>query len=391
MTLFGLLALGLLTGFSAYLGRRIGGAFPRFKALIWGLLAAQALLLPLSFTLMRAASRAPWQPFVSWPAYLLFGCSTLLFAGVASTDLLILLARLPDVVRRARGGAGADRFDPARRRLFAGVGYGATLALGAGATVLGYREARRLAAVVEIEVPIVGLPRSLVGLRVAQLSDVHIGPTITGEYLRAVVERVNALGVDLVAVTGDLMDGTVEALGAEVSIIGDLRSRHGTFFVTGNHEYYSGAEAWLEALRGYGLRTLVNEHVVLEHDGETVVVAGVTDLSAERMMPTHRSDPAAAIRGAPPAALRLLLAHQPRSALAAVTVEGGFHLQLSGHTHAGQYFPWTLLIGLVQPFAAGLNKLGEMWIYTNRGTGYWGPPNRMGVPAEITLLRLVSA
>jgi predicted MPP superfamily phosphohydrolase len=129
---------------------------------------------------------------------------------------------------------------------------------------------------------------------------------------------------------------------------------------------------------------------VLDHDGAPVVVAGVTDHSAARMMPAHASDAVAAARGAPPAPLRLLLAHQPRSAFAAAAT-GAFDLQLSGHTHGGQYVPWTFFIGLVQPFATGLHRLEKMWIYTSRGTGYWGPPIRLGSPAEITLLKMVPA
>ena len=186
-----------------------------------------------------------------------------------------------------------------------------------------------------------------------------------------------------------------------------LQSRHGTFFVTGNHEYYSGAHAWIVELRRLGLTVLMNEHVVLRHssdqdmgvvvdaqeDSATVallVLAGVADYSAHHFDPTHRSDPVLALLGAPTHALvRVLLAHQPRSAAAAALA--GFDLQLSGHTHGGQFWPWNLLVPLQQPFTAGLNKLESLWVYTSRGTGYWGPPKRFGAPSEITALRLVAA
>jgi len=135
---------------------------------------------------------------------------------------------------------------------------------------------------------------------------------------------------------------------------------------------------------------LMNEHAVLRHAGRALVVAGIADYSAHRFDPAHRSDPQRALAGAPAdAAARVLLAHQPRSA--APAAEAGFDLQLSGHTHGGQFLPWNFFVPLQQPFVTGLHRLGGMWVYVNRGTGYWGPPMRFGVPSEITLLRLVRA
>ena len=174
-----------------------------------------------------------------------------------------------------------------------------------------------------------------------------------------------------------------------------LKSTHGTFFVTGNHEYYSGAHAWIDELRRLGLTVLMNEHVVLRHgragqDPAQMVLAGVADFTAHHFDKAHRSDPAAAMRGAPvDATMRMLLAHQPRSAQAAS--DAGFDLQLSGHTHGGQFWPWNHFVQFQQPFTSGLNKVKDLWVYTNSGTGYWGPPKRFGVPSEITHLRLVAA
>jgi predicted MPP superfamily phosphohydrolase len=194
----------------------------------------------------------------------------------------------------------------------------------------------------------------------------------------------------MVAVTGDLVDGSVRELSAHVAPLAELQSRHGTFFVTGNHEYYSGAAPWVAELRRLGLRVLMNEHVVVRHEGAEMVVAGVTDFGAHHFDPAQRSDPQAALAGAPSAAgPRVLLAHQPRSAEAAE--RAGFDLQLSGHTHGGQFWPWNLFVPLQQPFTAGLNRLRRLWVYTSRGTGYWGPPKRFGAPSEITRLRLVGA
>jgi uncharacterized protein len=262
--------------------------------------------------------------------------------------------------------------------------------LALAATVLGVFNARRRAKVRAIDVPIAGLPASLHGFTIAQISDIHIGPTIKGSYLDAIVDAVNALGADMIAVTGDLVDGSVSQLAEHTQPLSRLSARHGAYFVTGNHEYYSGVRAWVAEIRRLGLRVLMNEHVVLRHGGESVVVGGVTDFGAHHYDPAHRSDPAAAMKGAPTdAAFRLLLAHQPRSAFAAMPA--GFDLQISGHTHGGQFVPWNFFVRLQQPFTAGLHRLGSLRVYISRGTGYWGPPIRLGAPSEITHLRLVAA
>ena len=256
-------------------------------------------------------------------------------------------------------------------------------------TVWGLINARRTARVVEVDVPIANLPASLHGFTIAQISDIHVGPTIKGDYLQSIVGAVNRLQADMVAVTGDLVDGSVAQLRSHVAPLGDLTSRHGTYFVTGNHEYYSGVTAWVTELRGLGVNVLLNEHVVLRHNDGELVVAGVTDHSGHHFDESHRSDPAAAIASAPDDVVRILLAHQPRSAAAAL--QAGFQLQLSGHTHGGQFWPWNFFVRLQQPFTAGLHRLQSLWVYTSRGTGYWGPPKRFGAPSEITHLRLVPA
>jgi predicted MPP superfamily phosphohydrolase len=175
-----------------------------------------------------------------------------------------------------------------------------------------------------------------------------------------------------------------------VAPLSGLRSRHGSFFVTGNHEYYAGAAPWLAEVRRLGIRVLLNEHVLIEQGGSTLVLAGVTDFMAHHFDPTHQSDPRAALAGAPSdAGARVLLAHQPRSATGAE--QAGFDLQLSGHTHGGQFLPWVFFVRFQQPFTAGLHRLGRLWVYVSRGTGYWGPPKRFGAPSEITRLRLVAA
>ena len=200
-------------------------------------------------------------------------------------------------------------------------------------TAIGYLMARRVAPVVAIDVPLAGLPDALEGFTIAQISDIHVGSTIKRKFVEAIVDRVNRLGADMVAITGDLVDGSVRELAHHTAPLGRLESRHGTYVVTGNHEYYSGAHAWIRELRRLGTRVLLNEHVVLEHDGARLTVAGVTDYSAHHFDASHRSDPRAAVAGAPAGAVKVLLAHQPRSARSAA--EAGYDLQLSGTRTAG--------------------------------------------------------
>ena len=259
-------------------------------------------------------------------------------------------------------------------------------ALAMFASAIGLFNARRLPAVREVELPIAGLPEALAGFAIVQISDLHVGATIRGPFVSAVVAAANRLRPDLIVVTGDMVDGSVAELREHTAPLGELRARHGVLAVTGNHEYYSGAAAWMEEFRRLGMKVLLNEHVVLRHGAAQLLVAGVADYSAHHFDPTHRSDPAQALHGAPhEAAPKVLLAHQPRSAAA----QAGFDLQLSGHTHGGQFLPWNFFVRLQQPYTAGLHRLGRLRVYVSRGTDYWGPPMRLGAPSEITRLRLV--
>lgn len=366
----------------AYVAWRVAPALGEGFGLAFGLAFAllmlgSAVLMPMTL-LARSVRSQPLADRLAWAGALAMGLFSSLFVLTLLRDVALLALAMANLVAPVGGLAGFERDSAAAVPL-----------LGLLATALGLWNARRTAAVVEVDVPIAGLPAALHGFTIAQISDIHVGPTIKAPYLRRIVDAVNRLRADMVAVTGDLVDGSVRELSAHVAPLGELQSRHGTFFVTGNHEYYSGAAGWVTELRRIGLRVLMNEHVVVRHDGADLVVAGVTDFSAHHFDPAQRSDPQAALAGAPQAAgTRVLLAHQPRSADAAE--RAGFDLQLSGHTHGGQFWPWNLFVPLQQPFTAGLNRLRRLWVYTSRGTGYWGPPKRFGAPSEITRLRLVS-
>jgi predicted MPP superfamily phosphohydrolase len=317
---------------------------------------------------------------VTWLGWAGMGLFSSIFVLTVSRELFLLIA------------LGAETMDPGLLSLVSFRRNSALVVvlLGFLITLLGFSNARRTAAVSRVTVPISNLPAALEGFQLVQISDIHIGPTIRGGYLRRIVSAVNQLQPDMVAITGDLVDGSVSELGPHVAPLAELVSRHGSYFVTGNHEYYSGAHSWIAELRRLGVTVLMNDHVVLKHDGALAVVAGVTDYSAAHFDPTHRSNPFAAIAGSPAdAGVKILLAHQPRSAPDAA--DAGFDLQLSGHTHGGQFMPWNFFVKLQQPFVAGLHRLRQLWVYTSRGTGYWGPPKRFGAPSEITLVTLVKA
>jgi predicted MPP superfamily phosphohydrolase len=375
-----------------YVGLRLLPALAGLSA-AWPLLLAALLLsaatMPLPFRAARPGRR-PLGEGWKWLGLLSMGWFSSLFVLTLVRDAGLVAGWLV-----ALAGGWAVDWPRAQAWSAAAVPLLATLV-----TLVGFFNARRVAGVVRVDVPIRDLPAGLEGFTIAQLSDIHVGPTIRRGYIQRIVDAVNALGADMVAITGDLVDGTVAELRDHVAPLAGLRARHGTFVVTGNHEYYAGAHAWVDELRRLGLRVLLNEHVVLQTrnvkgaqtDEEALdsalVVAGVTDYTAAHFDAAHASDPKRALHGAPPLVrTRLLLAHQPRSAPAAA--EAGYQLQISGHTHGGQFFPWNLFVPLQQPFTAGLHRLHQMWVYTSRGTGYWGPPKRFGAPSEITLLRLV--
>jgi uncharacterized protein len=370
--------LWLFLSLPGYLGWRLLSGLsigPVGIAVGIGLLIGCCLLIPLSMR-TRALQDRKFADRLAWVGLTAMGFFSSLFVLTLLRDVVLL---------------GAHPFlSGGQAHLWIERSAQVTLCLALFVTLAGMIVARRRPGIVEIKIPVVDLPLALHGFSIAQISDVHVGPTIKRGFVEGIVRRVNDLKVDMIAVTGDLVDGSVQHLSAHTAPLAGLSARHGAYFVTGNHEYYSGERAWTEEIRRLGLRVLKNEHVVLKHDGASLVLAGVTDYSAHHFDPAQRSDPAAALRGAPvDAGAKVLLAHQPSSAMAAA--EAGFDVQISGHTHGGQFWPWNLFIHFFQPFSSGLHRLKNLWIYVSRGTGYWGPPNRFGVPSEITRIRLVPA
>ncbi|HKU36977.1 MAG TPA: metallophosphoesterase [Polyangiales bacterium] len=350
---------------------------PAGLSLALALLLVSALLTPAPLLIRLAHLPERAADLLAWAGYLAMGVFSSVLVLCLLRDMLLAALWLWNAVHPASMDLDA------LRQLSALTVIGLSGAMSA----IGVVNARSLAAVVNVDVPITDLPRALDGFTIVQLSDIHVGPTIKRGYLNGIVNRVNGLNADLVTITGDVIDGPVERLRPHVEPLADLRSRHGTYCVTGNHEYYHGVDAWVHEWRRLGLNVLLNENSVLNHEGECLLIGGVTDYGAHHYHAAHRSDPTAAARTATPVALKVLLAHQPRTA--AVAADAGFDLQLSGHTHGGQFLPWNWFVPLQQPFVAGLKRFQTLWVYTSRGTGYWGPPLRFFAPSEITRLRLV--
>ena len=359
----------------------------------------------------------------SWMAYLWFGFIFTLFPLSVSRDILSILGNGIRKIKNLWLKGGLEKsakkssndtiqtvtnqtsgIDISRKDFLIKSNY-ALIASTAVMGGFGVNEARQLPKVYRTKIPIPGLPDHLVGFKIAQISDVHVGLLIDGKYLAEVVRRVNGLEPDIIAVTGDLMDGSVAQLRQETACLMDLVAARGKYFITGNHEYYSGVEEWLDEIDRLGIKTLMNTNEVIrdiskkrsgaqKSSEQNLVIAGVPD-HREGKSKGHIYDPVGALKGAQRDDIKILLAHQPVAV--DQSLEAGYHLQISGHTHGGQFFPYNMLVGLVYPYNAGLyshvgpNKDDKMWVYVNRGTGFWGPPLRLGVPAEITLLTLERA
>lgn len=288
----------------------------------------------------------------------------------------------PDPAARAAadGLASPDR----RQMLVRSLAGGAALTGGA-ASLVALRAGFDLTfPVVEVKIP--RLPPSLEGLTVVQLSDVHIGPVLGAPWLAPIVDKVNGLKPDLVVITGDLVDGSVRQLSEHVAPLGRLKARFGKYFVTGNHDFYSGADPWCAHLRQLGFRVLRNEIDAVGDGGGAIQLVGIDDyyttggLSVgRRLAPRIDRDRSS-----------ILLAHQPRSIGDAEAM--GVDLQISGHTHGGQIYPVAELVRITTPYVAGLYRHdAQTQIYVSRGTGFVGPPMRFAAPAEVTRLVLTRA
>ncbi len=348
---------------------------------------ATTALIALASILVLAPVLSRWVPGIgrpmAWPGFVWLGMMFFLAVALFGTDLLRLLAWLFGRV------SGHAVFDPSRRTLIARVFAGAALATVTGVTAAAVRAARRRVAVKRVEIILDRLPPAADGMRIVQLCDMHVGGLLSKNFVEEVVQTTNQLSPDVIAVVGDLVDGSVAQLGPAVAPMANLRARFGTFFVTGNHEYYSGVGPWTAELERIGMRVLRNQRVPVGTGEASFDVAGVPDHHAGRFPEDGPGeDVALTMRGRDPARAVVLLAHQPIAIHEAA--RHGVDLQLSGHTHGGQIWPWGALVRLQQPFVRGLHRIRDTQLYVSCGTGFWGPPMRLGAPAEITEIVLRS-
>ncbi len=269
-----------------------------------------------------------------------------------------------------------------RRTFFGMVG------ISAANVVFGVVSAARGPKLYNVTIPIKNLPDSFVGYKIVQISDLHVGPTIKRDYVERVKDMTNRLNPDMVALTGDLLDGTPDRIGNHLRPIADIQSKDGSFFVSGNHEYYWNYLSWEKFFREWGLIILENSSHTITRGHDRLSIIGLPDQTAQRFLGIA-VDIKKAMEDVPPLNKKILLAHRPH--VFDKNNDYNIDLQLSGHTHGGQFFPWNLIIAAVWKYHAGLYGHKGTWIYVNRGTGYWGPPLRSGVIAELTQLILQKA
>jgi uncharacterized protein len=372
MLLFFLIVTAIIAAGCAYMAARSMSLWPvlqEHQVMVWGSAALFAVLqfgVPLLHRLCGIRSR-----LLYWCSYMALGLVSTYFLYLAAADLVQAILR---AVFHLPAAVGTWALASA-----------AVLTLVSG--LVGLVQCLRPVRTVEVELPLPDLPVYLQGFRIIQISDLHLSPLLTRAPVQRLADQCNALAPDLIAVTGDLADGDIGQERLSLEALGTLRAAHGIYFVTGNHEYYSGVEPWLRAVRDLGWKVLMNEHAIIQHEGGSLAVIGLPDPTGR--IEGHGPDLSKAMAGIPDECIRLLLNHQPLQTARAVGA--GIHIQLSGHTHGGQYFPWSLVIRRFFEHPVGLYRVGSMWLYVSPGTGFWGPPNRFLVPPEITVITLRKA
>lgn len=351
---------------------------PPWRALGAALCVGLAILVPLSLVMPRVLGR-PWAAVLSWPGHVWLGLMLLLFSMVLAADLIRALVALATMM------APNHRLSPGQ---WLTLNRGLALLAVVGATLLGTLsiiQGDRAPRVRDLAVSIAGLPPTLAGRTIVQLTDMHVGAEKSRRSTEAIVRRTNELQPDLVVITGDLVEGRFGTIHGDMAPLADLKAAWGVFMVTGNHEYYSGVREWLPELERLGIRVLRNESVAVGPD-QDLQLAGIDDWNAASVEPGHGPDLGRALGGLDPKKPVILLTHQPKAAIPAARL--GASLVLAGHTHGGQIWPFNYLVRLQQPFIEGAYTVGRTLLYVSPGTGYWGPPMRLGTRAEITRITM---
>ena len=318
---------------------------------------------------------------ISLIGYTSLGFFTLSFTFLLFKDFLFQLVSFINNIFNDQQIVDESKRDFIKKSVSIGI-----IGLTGSATAYGFYNARKGPQVIKENIFLKNLPSEFENYKIAQISDLHVGPTIKRPYVEKVFDTIANVNPDMLAVTGDLVDGSVENLRSDLEPFKDMIARDGTFFVTGNHEYYSGVDRWLDETDRLGMTNLINSKTIIEKQGSEICIAGITDFRAHQIKKSHRSNPKSALNNVRKNVPKIVLAHQPNSIFS--VHDAGADLQLSGHTHGGQFVPFNFPTKLANAYLSGLYDHDGTQIYVNRGTGYWGPPLRLGIPSEVTEITL---
>ena len=318
---------------------------------------------------------------ISLIGYTSLGFFTLSFTFLLAKDILFQLVSFINNIFNDQQIVDESKRDFIKKSVSIGI-----IGLTGSATAYGFYKARKGPHVIKENIFLKNLPSEFENYKIAQISDLHVGPTIKRPYVEKVFDTIANVNPDMLAVTGDLVDGSVENLRSDLEPFKDMIARDGTFFVTGNHEYYSGVDRWLDETDKLGMTNLINSKIIIEKQGSEICIAGITDFRAHQIKKSHRSNPKSALNNVRKNVPKIVLAHQPNSIFS--VHDAGADLQLSGHTHGGQFVPFNFPTKLANAYLSGLYNHEGTQIYVNRGTGYWGPPLRLGIPSEVTEITL---
>lgn len=387
--LFIIISLMILSSGYFYVGYRLISS-ANFNSpvnlILWTILVILLLSLYLPFILSRVGFNSKVLDYASWVGYIGLGFISFLIILLLIKDIVIFSGFIYQKITLLISKSEIQQVaNPGRRQFLMNVFNIGIVGAASTLTTYGVYQATKKPYIKRVFIPIKNFNEKLKDFTIVQVSDLHVGPTIKRKYVMEIVDEILKINPDVFVFTGDLVDGSVENLKWEVEPLKEIKPKYGKFFITGNHEYYSGAKEWMKEAENLGFTVLHNENRVVNYNGNEILFAGVPDVQGIQFYKDHFSDPKKAIAGSNESSIKILLAHQPKSLYKAV--EAGFDIQLSGHTHGGQFIPWNFLAKIGQPFIKGLNKFENTWIYISNGTGYWGPPLRIGAQSEITLIK----